>query len=164
MDGVDEKIGGYLGMIDTAAGQLADLLEELVLAARIEAGRWDPLLTEVHSLELARDAVRPLGDAVAVDGTGTDVAVELTAAQRGLHALARCALRHGGLERVELRVEGPALLISPVTVETAAICLGRELRDFDAAVAVRAFEALGGTTEEEPDGLRLRLPLAPALG
>jgi signal transduction histidine kinase len=164
MGDVDDKVAGYLGMIDAAAGQLADLLEELALASRIEAGRWEPLLAEIDSLDLARDAVLPLGDAVGVEGTGTGVAVDLEVSRRSLYALARCAIRHGGLERVEVRVEGAALVIEPVTAETAPICLGRELRDFDAAVAVRAIAALGGATEHDDEVLRIRLPLAPVVG
>jgi signal transduction histidine kinase len=164
MEGVDEKIARYLGMIDAAGGQLADLLEELALAARIEGGRWDPLLGDVDSLEFARAAVDPLGEAVYVGGAGTQVTVARDDAARTLEALTRCALRHGGLERVELQVDGAALTISPVTAETAAICLGRELRDFGAAVAVRVIDALGGSTEPEGEAIVVRLPVAGAAG
>jgi signal transduction histidine kinase len=164
MDGVDEKIARYLGMIDAAGGQLADLLEELALAARIEGGRWDPVLGDVDSLQLARAAVEPLAEAVDVSGTGTHVTVAHDDAARALGALARCALRHGGLERVELRVDGAAFTISPVTAETADICLGRELRDFGAAVAVRVIAALGGSTEPEGETIVVRLPVSAAAG
>jgi signal transduction histidine kinase len=164
MEGVDEKIARYLGMIDAAGGQLADLLEELALAARIEGGRWDPVLGDVDSLQLARAAVEPLGEAVDVGGAGTDVTVARDDAARALEALAHCALRHGGLERIELQVDGAAFTISPVTAETAAICLGRELRDFGAAVAVRVIAALGGSTEPEGVTIVVRLPVAAAAG
>jgi signal transduction histidine kinase len=164
MEGVGEQLVRYLGMMDAAGGQLGDLLDELTLAARIASGRWEPLLTEVDSLGLARAAGEPLGDAVAVGGTGTQVAVDEEATRRAVFALARCAIRHGGLERVELQVDGAALVISPVVAETAQICLGRDLRDFGAAVAVRVVEALGGVTEEAGEALRVRLPLAPVVG
>jgi signal transduction histidine kinase len=164
LQGVDEQAARYLGMMDAAAGQLGELLDELGLAARIESGRWEPLLAEVDSAVLAREAAEPLGDAVEVGGTGTQVAVDEDAARRALRALALCTLRHGGLERVELRADGAALVIAPVAPETAAICLGRDLRDFGAAVAVQVVEALGGATEEEGETLRVRLPLAPVVG
>jgi signal transduction histidine kinase len=164
MEGVDEKIARYLGMIDAAGGQLAGLLEELALAARIEGGRWDPVLGEVDSLHLARAAVEPLGEAVDVGGTGTHVTVARDDAAHALEALARCALRHGGLERVALQVDGASFTISPVTAETAEICLGRELRDFGAAVAVRVIEALEGSTEPEGETLVVRLPVSAAAG
>ena len=162
---VEDQLARYLGMIDAAAGQLADLLEELALVARIQSGRWEPLLTEVDSLELARAAVEPF-DGVDVGGTGAQVGVDEEAASRAVRALVQCALRHGGLERAELRADGTSLVVTPVTSETAAICLGRELRDLGAAVGVRVVEALGGSVEEEGEGeaLRVRLPLAPVVG
>ncbi len=160
---VDDQLARYLGMIDAASGQLADLLDELGLVTRIEAGRWEPLLAEVDSLELARGAVEPL-DAVEVSGTGAQVGVDKEAAGRAVRSLAHCALRHGGLERVELRADGPSLVLAPVSPETAAICLGRELRDLGAAVGVRVLDALGGSVEEEGEALRIRLPLAPVVG
>ena len=163
MEGVDEKIARYLGMIDAAGGQLADLLEDLALISRIESGRYDPPFAEIDSLELARAAAEPLGESAAVTGSGTPVGVAIDDARRALGGLARCALRHGGLERVELQVDGVALTISPVTPETAAICIGRELRDFPAAVGARAIDALGGSVAAEDGMLVVRLPLARAV-
>lgn len=161
---MNEQTGRYLAMIDAAAGQLSGLIDELSLSARIESGRWEPLLAEVDSLRLAREAAEPLAETVGVSGQGSRVAVDVNSARRALRALARCAVRHGGLEHVDLGVDGPLLVFAPVTAETAAICLGRELRDFPAAVAVRAIRALGGTTEGEAETLRVRLPQAPVIG
>src|SRR3954464_5184374 len=48
----------YMGMIDMASRQLAELLDELGTAARIESGRYEPGLQEVDSLELAREIGR----------------------------------------------------------------------------------------------------------
>jgi light-regulated signal transduction histidine kinase (bacteriophytochrome) len=162
MEGVDEKIARYLGMIDAAGGQLAELLEELALASRIEGGRWDPIVADHDSLQLALAAAEPLGDAVEVSGEGERVAVARQETCHALEALARCALRHGGLDAVGLRVDGASITISPVDEQTAAICLGRDLRDFPAAVAVRVIEALGGATGEQDDTLVVDLPLAPS--
>ena len=54
MEEHDERTGRYLGMIEEAAEQMTELLDELGAAARIEAGRWEPALREVDTLELAR--------------------------------------------------------------------------------------------------------------
>src|SRR5205085_5046597 len=43
----------YVAMIEAASDQLAELLEELSLAARIEGGRYDPTAQETDSLTLA---------------------------------------------------------------------------------------------------------------
>jgi signal transduction histidine kinase len=149
----------YLEMIDTAAGQLAELLEELGIAARIEGGRYEPNLQPVDTLELAREAAAELGEErVVVAGDGTQVNVDVEATQRGVSALAQAALRHGGLEQVDLRVDGATLTISPVTAASGPVLLGDELRDLGAAVAVLIVGALGGAVELDGDTLSVRLP------
>jgi signal transduction histidine kinase len=149
----------YMEMIDTASRQLAELLEELGTAARIEGGRYDPSLQPVDTLELARAAGDQLGEErVIVSGAGTEVHVDPEATERGVSALAQAALRHGGLDEVQLRVDGRSLTISPVTPSSAPVVLGEELRDLGAAVAVRVIRALGGSVELEGDTLTVRLP------
>src|SRR6266540_1404297 len=97
----------YLEMIDAASRQLGELLEELGLAARIESRRYEPNLQPVDTIELARAAAKELGEErVHVDGSGGTVVVDVEAIRRGVSALAQAALRHGGLEQVELRAEG----------------------------------------------------------
>jgi signal transduction histidine kinase len=149
----------YVEMIDEASRQLAELLDELGIAARIEGGRYEPNLQPVTVLELARGAAEELGqERVAVSGDGGDVKVDVEATQRGVSALAQAALRHGGLEQVDLRVDGATLTISPVTTSSGPVLLGEELRDLGAAVAVQVIRALGGSVEVERDTLKVRLP------
>ena len=149
----------YVEMIEAASAQLAELLDELSLAARIESGRYDPTATEADTLDLVKAAAAALGEErVGVAGTGAKVRVDVPAAGRAVAALARCALRHGGLERVELHVDGPEVAISPVTPAAAPVVLGEDLRDLGAAVAVLAVRALGGSVELEGETLRVRLP------
>lgn len=149
----------YLEMIDEASRQLGELLDELGLAARIEAGRYEPNLQPIGVLELARGAAEELGEErVAVSGEGGEVKVDVEATQRGLSALAQAALRHGGLEQVDLRVDGATLTVSPVTTSSGPVLLGEELRDLGAAVAVQVIRALGGSVEVEGDTLSVRLP------
>jgi signal transduction histidine kinase len=149
----------YLEMIDAAAGQLAELLDELGIAARIAGGRYEPNLQPADTLELARGAAEELGEErVVVLGEGGEVNVDVEATQRGVSALAQAALRHGGLEQVDLRVEGPMLSISPVTASSGPVLLGEELRDLGAAVAVLVVRALGGSVEVDGDRLSVSLP------
>ena len=49
-------------MIQAASGQLADILDDLGLAARIEAGRYAPNVAEADTLELAQAAAGLLGE------------------------------------------------------------------------------------------------------
>lgn len=149
----------YLEMIDEASRQLAELLDELGIAARIEGGRYEPNLRAVDTLELARGAAEELGEErVAVGGAGGEVKVDLEATQRGVSALAQAALRHGGLEQVDVRADGATLTVSPVTTSSGPVLLGEELRDLGAAVAVQVIRALGGSAAVEGDVLTVRLP------
>ncbi|MGH3104363.1 MAG: hypothetical protein ACRDN6_09765, partial [Gaiellaceae bacterium] len=95
---------------------------------------------------------------VEVAGAGGTVETDPDAAARAMYNLARCAVRHGGLERLDLRAEGPELTFAPITNQAAPIVLGDELRDMGAAVARRAVEALGGSVALEGETLRVRLP------
>lgn len=156
---LQEPQSRYVEMIEAASDQLAELLEELSLVARIEGGRYEPTANERDSLELAREAVEPLeAGLVSVEGEGSPVTVDVPAMERALRALARCALRHGGLEHVELLVAGPEVTIAPITPASAPVVLGEELRDLGAAVAVRVVRALGGSVELDGETLRVRLP------
>ncbi len=149
----------YVEMIDAAAQELAELLDELGLAARIEGGRYEPNRQPVDTVELARNAAEELGeDRVLVVGDGTEVTVDVGATQRGVAALAQAALRHGGLEQVDLRVDGATLTISPVTPTSGPVLVGDQLRDLGAAVAGLVIRALGGSVELAGDGLVVHLP------
>ena len=147
----------YVQMMVAASNQLAELLEEVGLVARIESGRWEPNVQAVDSLELARNAAEAVEGARA-DGTGVPVRVDGDAAETAFRQLARCALRHGGLQELELTVAGPEVAIAPVTEAAAPILLGQEARDLGALVALRIVRALDGTIELEGSSLLVRLP------
>jgi signal transduction histidine kinase len=149
----------YMEMIDSAALQLAELLDELGVAARIEGGRYEPALQPADSLDLARGAAEQLGkERVVVSGHGVEVKVDVDATQRGVSALAQAALRHGGLEQIDLRVDGATLAISPVTTSSGPVLLGEELRDLGAAVGVIVIRASGGSVAVDGDTLAVKLP------
>lgn len=163
MEGVDEQILRHLAMIDAASEQLARLLDDLGLASRIEKGAWEPVVRERDSLRLAHAAAAMLEEEVSVTGTGVPVAAA-EESEWALAAISRCALRHGGAGRLELRTDGASITLDPVPADAGPICLGDDLRDLGAAVAVRAIVALGGTAELEGETLIVRLPLAPVVG
>ncbi|MGZ4282069.1 MAG: histidine kinase dimerization/phospho-acceptor domain-containing protein [Gaiellaceae bacterium] len=156
---LEEPAAGYVAMIGQASRELAELIDELALAARIDGGRYDPVLREVDSLELARSAAERLGeDRVVVGGSGEAVRVDPEPAARSLAALAQSALRHGGLETVELAVHGRAIRLFPVARAAAPVVLGEQLRDLGAGVAVRHLRALGATLQLDGETLVVSLP------
>jgi signal transduction histidine kinase len=158
VEGLDETSSRYVEMITSASGQMAELIDELSVAARLAAGRYDPPLRAVDTLELARAAAERLGDKrVGVAGEGAELELDADAVERAVAALARCALRHGGVERVELEVRGPELSLTPVTPASAPVLLGEDLRDLGAAVAGRVIQAGGGSVALDGEALKVRL-------
>jgi signal transduction histidine kinase len=149
----------YVEMIEAASGQMAELLDELALVARIESGRYDPALREADTLVLAQNAVERLGaDRVKVSGEGATVNTDVESVDRGVSALIQATLRHGGLDEVDVLVRGQEIDVSPVTSSSSRVVVGADLRDLGAAVAVKLVEVLGGTVAVEGDKLTIRLP------
>jgi signal transduction histidine kinase len=149
----------YLEMIEAASIQLGELLDELALVARIEAGRYEPRLTSVDSLELAQAAASELEEGrVATEGRGALVQVPEEEMQRGLSQLARAAGRHGGFESVAFSVDGETLRLTPLTRMSAQVLLGKELRDLGAVAATILIRAVGGSVDADDEALVVRLP------
>src|SRR5690349_6153232 len=72
--GLEPPADRYVEMINAASAQLAELIDELSLAARIESERYDPTPREANTLELARAAGARLGeDRVRVTGSGASL-------------------------------------------------------------------------------------------
>jgi signal transduction histidine kinase len=156
--GLEPPADRYVEMINAASAQLAELIDELSLAARIESDRYDPTLREADTLELAQAAAARLGeDRVEVTGSGAALETDAEVVERGLAALFQSALRHGGLERVVVEVDGTEIRLSPVTAASAPVVLGDDLRDLGAAVAVRLARRLGGSVEVAGETLQIRL-------
>jgi signal transduction histidine kinase len=148
----------YVEMIDAASAQIAELVDELSLAARIEADRYDPMPREADTLELAQAAAARLGEErVQVSGSGAALETDAEAVERGLAALFQSALRHGGLDSVEVEVDGAEVRLSPVTAASAPVVLGDDLRDLGAAVAVRLVRRLGGSVAIDGETVRIQL-------
>ena len=144
----EEKRDRYLGLIDAAADELVELLDVLSLAARLESGRYDPVLLEVDSLELA-----PAG----ATGAGATVRVDPDAVAAALRAFARAASRHGGVD-VTVAVDGARVTLEPVVEDAAPIVLGDNPKDLGAAVGVRLVRALGGELALDGEKLVVTLP------
>ena len=156
--GLEPPADRYVEMIDAASAQLAELVDELSLVARIESGRYEPTPHEADTLELARAAAARLGEErVHVMGSGAAFETDVDAVERGLAALFQSALRHGGLDSVEVEVEALELRLSPVTAASAPVVLGEDLRDLGAAVAVRLVERLGGSVSADGETVQIRL-------
>lgn len=148
----------YFEMIGLASAQMAELLDELSLVARIEGGRYDPALRPANTLEIAQHAKDRLEDVeVRVSGEGTAIETDVEAVDRGVSALVQCALRHGGLDEVDVVVRAQEIDVSPITPASAPVVLGEDLRDLGAAVAVRLIRRLGGDVAVNGDTLTIRL-------
>jgi signal transduction histidine kinase len=156
--GLEPPADRYVEMINAASAQLAELIEELSLVARIESGRYDPTPREANTLELAQAAAARLGEErVRVSGSGAGLETDAEAVERGLAALFQSALRHGGLDSVEVEVDGSEIRLSPVTPASAPVVLGEDLRDLGAAVAVRLVGRLGGSVAIAGETVRIVL-------
>jgi signal transduction histidine kinase len=156
---LDERGTRYVAMIDAASNELGELLDELSLVARIEAGRFAPELEETDSLELARGAASELSEErLAVSGDGAPVLVPGRDVTRALARLAKAAARHGGHDSVAMVVNGTELRISPVSRTAAPVVLGQELRELSAAAAVALIEAIGGSLRVDDERLLITLP------
>jgi signal transduction histidine kinase len=153
MEEQDERTSRFLGMIEEAAEQMTKLLDELGAAARIEGGRWEPVLREVDTLELARAD----DERIAAEGSGAAVETEVEAVERALRSLALAAARHGPVERVTWRVDGRELALGPVTAAAAPVVTGGDARDLGSLVARAVIEELGGSLELAGETLRVRL-------
>jgi signal transduction histidine kinase len=149
----DDRTMRFLGMIEAAAEQMTAQLDDLGVAARIKGGRFDPLIREADTLDLARSE-----DArIETVGAGEQVETDAEAVQGALSALAIAAIRHGPVERVTWTVDGRSLTLAPVTDAAAPVVLGEQIRDLGALVARLVVEALDGSVAVDGGALRVVL-------
>src|SRR4051812_46583808 len=140
---LDERTMRFLGMIEEASEQMTELLDELGVAARIEGGRWEPVLRTADTLELASSD----DERIRVEGTGESIETEGETVERALRSLAIAASRHGPVDVVSWRVDGRTLELTPITAEAAPVVTGETLRDLGSLVARVVIEELGGSLE-----------------
>jgi signal transduction histidine kinase len=159
LDEIGQPAARYVEMIGAAADQMAALLDLLGAAARLEDDRFEPQPQPTNARELADATVRQLPDgAASVAGQGTPVEFDPRWAAVALGAVAEAARRHGGLEQIELAVDGPTVEISPIVDEAGAVATGEDLRDFPAAVGARVLTAAGASVALDGQRLRVRFP------
>ena len=149
--GHGEKDLRYLQMIDEASAQMVKLLDQLGLATRIAAGRYEPILADADTLALAAASGAP------AEGEGTAVETDADVVTRALTALAAAAVRFGDAPSVAWTVAGRDLRLAPVGPEAAPVVDGSSPRDLGALVARAAIEALGGELAAEGETLRVRI-------
>jgi signal transduction histidine kinase len=150
---LDERNTRFVEMIEAAAEQMTDLLDQLGVLARIEGGRYDPALVEADTLDLATSE----DERVEATGHGAAVETDEPAVKRALAALAVAAVRHGGVERVTWTVRGPELELTPVADGAGPVLLGDEPRDLGSLVARRVIEHFGGSVALDGERLFVRL-------
>lgn len=150
---LDGRQRQFAEMIDAAGVEMASLLDQLWLAARIAEGAYEPRLAEADTLELARSD-DPL---VSVEGSGATVSIDVEAASAALAALAQAVLRHGELPGVSWNVEGRRLSLAPFPEQARAAVAGAAPRDLGAIVGRMVLEALGGRVTLETGELRVEL-------
>ena len=160
LDSLEGPADRYVDMIGAATEQMAELLDLLGAAARIEAGRFDVQSREAGSRARVDAAGAPRARQAGSAGAGATVPVAPPWAETSLASLAECVRRHGGLEQVTLAVDGAAVSIGPVADGVGAIALGDDLKDFGAAVGSRVLDAMGAELEVDGERLVVRLPHA----
>jgi signal transduction histidine kinase len=159
LDEIGHPAKRYVEMIGAATDQLANLLDLLSAASRIESGRFDPQLRPANTRALADAAAARLEDERAsVAGEGAEVRADPDSAATSVSALAEAARRHGGLERITLTVAGPTISIAPIVENAGAIAMGDDLRDFAAAVGVQVLQTSGASLQLDDEALRVTFP------
>jgi signal transduction histidine kinase len=151
--GLAERESHFVDLIEAAADQMTSLLNQLGLAARIELGRYEPVLTEIDTLELAGSD----DERIVAEGSGETIETDAGAIRDSLAALARAAVAHGSVPRVTWRVEGRTLELSPLAGEAAAVVTGESPRDLGALVSRLVIEQLGGSLALAGKTLRVTL-------
>jgi signal transduction histidine kinase len=147
----------YVEMIEAASQQMTALLDELGLAARIEGRRYDPVLQERDTAQIAEAAAGRAGEKVTWSGEGETVEVDAEPLERALAGLALAAQRHGGVPSVEITVAGRGFRIGPVDPGAADVVLARELKDLGAAVALMLLAASGAEVALAGDTLTVNI-------
>jgi hypothetical protein len=151
--GLGEREARFVDLIDAAAGQIAALLDLLAVAARIESGRYEPVLGEADTRSLAESD----DGRVAAEGSGETIETDVEALRRSLGSLAHAAALHGAVTEVRWRVDGRRLELSPLERDAAAVLTGELPRDLGALVARRVIVALGGSLAVEGSSLVVEL-------
>ena len=145
---LDERSSRFIEHIAHGAAELGEVIDRLSLIARVEDGRFQPVLEPADTLALAHAVRDQLGaDAVAVEGSGGIILADPETTVSALVALGASALRHGGLEQIRLAAASATLRLTPLSDAVGAILLGPDPRDLGAACGSRLLGAVGASLE-----------------
>jgi signal transduction histidine kinase len=157
LDEIQDPAKRYVEMVGAATDQLADLLDLLSVLARIQTGRFEPQLRSTHTRELVDASARRIEDGrVVAEGDGAEVRADPEWAAVALSSIAEAARRHGGLEQVTMRADGPVVSVAPIVENAGPIAMGDDLRDFGAAVGVQVLAAFDAPVELDGGTLNVR--------
>jgi signal transduction histidine kinase len=146
---LDERQGRFVQIMDEAAGQMAEMLEVLSLAARIQGDRYEPVVAAADTLALATTD----DERVTAAGEGAIVETDEQVVARSLRALGVAAARHGSVEQVGWTVAGRTLTLAPLVPAAAPVVIGDEPKDLGALVACMALVRLGATVAVDGETL-----------
>jgi signal transduction histidine kinase len=148
-----ERESHFVDLIEAAADQMTALLDQLGLAVRIQSERYEPVLNEADTLELASSD----DEHITTEGTGETIETDADAVHSSLESLARAAAAHGGVPLVTWRVDGRALVLSPLAGDAAPVVTGESPRDLGALVARLVIVHFGGSLVIVGETLQVRL-------
>jgi signal transduction histidine kinase len=140
----------FIELIDEASVEMAVLVDQLGLAARIASGHYEPHLVEASTLELAAASGVPAA------GEGAPIETDADTVVRSLRGLVAAAVRFGAGDP-SWTVVGRELSLGPIAPSAADALDGSEAKDVGAMVGRAAIAALGGSVELDGERLRVRL-------
>lgn len=152
----------YAATIEESAREIETIVERLALVARIQEGRYAPVLVEARVEDLVEAARTALGpDRVEVRGEGTTVLVDRAPVEDALTACARAAMRHGAIDDVTITIEGALISYAPIRENARPVLGGSETREFGVGSALLVLGALGATLRLEGERFDVQLAEQP---
>lgn len=152
----------YVATIEESAREIETIVERLALVARIQEGRYAPVLVEARVEDLVDAARNALGpDRVAVRGEGTTVLVDRAPVEDALTACARATMRHGAIDEVTVTVDGALVSYAPIRENARPVLSGEEMREFGIGSALLVLGALGSTFRLEGERFDVQLAKQP---
>src|SRR3954471_15908317 len=73
---LDAQSTRYVELIEASGAQLAEIIDDIGVVARIQGGRFEPVREEADSFALASAAADRLGEQASVSGAGHRVRVD----------------------------------------------------------------------------------------
>ena len=156
------EAAAYATTVEESAREVEAIVERLALVARIQEGRYSPVLVDADTVELARAAQDELGgDRVELEGKGVRLLIDRAPVEDALTACARAAMRHGATDSVSITVDGASISYAPIRENARPVLGGEEIREFGIGAALLVLDALGSKTALEGERFEVRLAEQP---